>query len=734
MKLLVDKKGFLVKPDFNDEEKIILPTNTKIVCDFAFEDFCFLKEARLPSGINAIGASAFHNCLNLERVNLPSSLIDIENSAFSGCESLEKIEIPDSVDYIKEMTFLNCTSLKEVKLSPYTTSICDFAFKNCYKLKSINLPDSIERIGIFSFIHCTNLESIDLPPKLTYISDFCFSACINLKSIKIPSKVKIIHDSAFYDCLNLEEIHLPESLEVIKELAFTNCNKVNKITLSNYSNLAQPGFSNLLGNINHMYFNPKTGELILTKNKISKKDNLDEIDFNKYIETLNCNKKDAIILSSLFTLEDLKDKKLNFIPSIIEHIYREPNYETIIINISKNNKEFNNLYKKLSIDVYLKNNLLMSNNASEIYSLFKFAYNIGAFNENQIERQKACEFIATLFQKNMINMYNIDSYFSKLKINGYNKEWADFVMDKANASELFDSDTIAYNYITKAYNEFPAIKEFARSNKGNQHYNKITLDACKTYLSESKFLGITSTNEDIASLLSKFTRNQETFNIANEIRNEYLSSNINDHLLSEILNEKAIIEKQIADTTANLRKIAYDTFTFEFLSKYDATNFVLGKYCSCCSHLEAAGLSIVKASILHPDCQNLVIRNKEGKIVAKSTLYINKKEGYGVFNTIEVDEDITPEEKKHIFKKYMQAVALFAEKYNEENKNNPLKQINVGVRKNDLLKELEKHTIESRTILKGIDFSIYGKNTFYYEGDWKHGQRIVWKNNNHNIK
>ena len=33
----------------------------------------------------------------------------------------------------------------------------------------------------------------------------------------------------------------------------------------------------------------------------------------------------------------------------------------------------------------------------------------------------------------------------------------------------------------------------------------------------------------------------------------------------------------------------------------------------------------MKASILHPDCQNLVIRNSDGRIIAKSTLYINTK-------------------------------------------------------------------------------------------------------------
>ena len=46
---------------------------------------------------------------------------------------------------------------------------------------------------------------------------------------------------------------------------------------------------------------------------------------------------------------------------------------------------------------------------------------------------------------------------------------------------------------------------------------------------------------------------------------------------------------------------------------------------------------------------------------------------------------------------------------------------------NDLKQEIEKNSEESPVILKGIDFSIYGKNTFHHEGDWKQGQRILWK-------
>ena len=41
--------------------------------------------------------------------------------------------------------------------------------------------------------------------------------------------------------------------------------------------------------------------------------------------------------------------------------------------------------------------------------------------------------------------------------------------------------------------------------------------------------------------------------------------------------------------------------------------------------------------------------------------------------------------------------------------------------------EFESYNKESRTILKGIDFSIYGKKSMLHEGDWKQGQRVVWK-------
>jgi len=327
-----------------------------------------------------------------------------------------------------------------------------------------------------------------------------------------------------------------------------------------------------------------------------------------------------------------------------------------------------------------------------------------------------------------------------MNLNGYKKEWSTFIMKDNNFISLLNTDFSKKHLLSRSYNEISNIKELCRSNKGSQRYLSLTLDACQTYFSEIKFEGETKETKDIASLLYKFTRLQKTFDDAKEIRKEYLKlrnqNKIQDHLLeekltdnifSEIEDEKEEILSNTTTAINNLSNVINNKFTFEFLSKYDATNFVLGKYCSCCSHLEAVGFGVVKASILHPDCQNLVIRDKSGKIIAKSTLYINRKEGYGLFNTIEIDENITNKEKKYIYTKYIQAISLFTEKYNQKNYQNPLLQINVGTHANDLLNELEKYHKESETNLKGIDFSIYGKDGLYHEGDWKQGQLIVWK-------
>ena len=305
-----------------------------------------------------------------------------------------------------------------------------------------------------------------------------------------------------------------------------------------------------------------------------------------------------------------------------------------------------------------------------------------------------------------------------MELRNYNKEWAEFLMNKNNFAELIKLENDQTGYIARIANSFEEIKEYGRSNRGSQNYRKVTVEMCKSYLSNSSFEGVDETNEDIAQIISSYTRNQASFDEATKIRKEYLS------LLEEGKIQENIID-DIKETLDNLNEVSNNSFTYEFLSKYDPRNFVLGKYCSCCAHLEGAGYGIMKASILHPDCQNLVIKDTSGKIITKSTLYINREQGYGVFNNVEISTSIR--DKQKIYNQYIEAVSEFAERYNQLNPNKPLKQINVGMGLNDLGEVIEERN-QKGEILKGINFSDYGKSGQTYGGDWQREQYVIWSN------
>ena len=111
------------------------------------------------------------------------------------------------------------------------------------------------------------------------------------------------------------------------------------------------------------------------------------------------------------TLENLPVGPLGFIPITgCEELGKnvdEKNYATIKHELRDNYKEFNNLLKRLSerYDIFKE-----YSNRLKYYDLYRFARLLGAFNDNQVERQKACEFIATEFEKEKIISFSLLPY------------------------------------------------------------------------------------------------------------------------------------------------------------------------------------------------------------------------------------------------------------------------------------------------------------------------------------
>lgn len=123
------------------------------------------------------------------------------------------------------------------------------------------------------------------------------------------------------------------------------------------------------------------------------------------------------------------------------------------------------------------------------------------------------------------------------------------------------------------------------------------------------------------------------------------------------------------------------------------------------------------ASIVSPDVQNLVIKDKKGEIIAKSTLYINREHGYGVFNNVEVNTNITEDEKNSIYKKYKQAVKRFVDEYNADNPDKKIRKINVGMNLNDLYNQITQNDKEANKLLEAIDYATSYGNGAGHNGD-----------------
>ena len=173
---------------------------------------------------------------------------------------------------------------------------------------------------------------------------------------------------------------------------------------------------------------------------------------------------------------------------------------------------------------------------------------------------------------------------------------------------------------------------------------------------------------------------------------------------------KTEIDCKLIDSKKLIEKLYQLEFTYEWLSKHDPKNFTLGLYCDCCASIVSAhyGKKIMELSITSDDVQNLVIKNDRGEIVAKATMYVNKEEGYAVFNDIEMNRvygnemtlnDKSDDEKRvKIYEAFKRGVKAFVEKYNELYKDKPITQVNIGWGFNRLKQVIKKFERESEEI------------------------------------
>ncbi|MBQ8425455.1 MAG: leucine-rich repeat domain-containing protein [Clostridia bacterium] len=711
-------------------DNLVIPKSVKVIGESAFCNCTGLKNINIPNSLEDIGSEAFYNCSALERIRLPQEMNSIEDGAFRECKSLKYFVFPKGVSYISTNTFENCLSLEEIIFCGNIYDVEYAAFKNCYSLKTIELPETTNTISRYAFYNCTSLENLKTPPRLTCISEGSFQNCTSLQAFFIPVGVKDIADNAFSGCTALEQINIPSSVTTIGEDAFTDCSSLEKLQIPESVTSMKES-----ENDNFLFFTK-------TKNGFT----LSSEQEKESIPTENLNLDYAMLSKNWKYKNQLFKEQKN---PTIRHFY-----ETFLFTLTRDkidafipNHNFT-FFKQFN----LKSDKLNIPNRHNLY-VYKFLYNIGAFeppvtdfvlDENNVLKeskttdyaQKIVGFILEKLKKENINIYDFARRFSSMPVRGFKREFTEFFIK--NYDELINENRNQPNFVSLCYEKFDEVQKANTSNRGSQRQLKPTVEKFRLFFAQDKFNGVTDESSLIAKTISPYFFEQKDFDKAIKIDNERIKKKVRNNILKEPLAESDVfanideyqgkIIKSNGQIIKNLAEISDTEFTFEWLEKNDPQNFILGKLCSCCSHLDGVGYSIMHASIVHPYIQNLVIKNEKGEIVAKSTLYINHKKRYGVCNNVEVKNGIHGKDLDIIYEKFRLGINAFAVKYNKENPRRPLKQINVGMHLNDISNELERHGHQSTKVLPAINYKKYGLPKQAYNGDSSNEQYAVWIN------
>ena len=753
---------------------IALPNSITKIETNLFEHCISLRNVVIPDSVTSIGSGAFGGCSALTNIDIPNSVTKIYTFAFEECTALTSIVIPDSVTEIYNFVFRNCSSLNNVVLPNTLKAIGYGAFTKCTALTSIVIPNSVTSIEMETFYGCSSLTHVTIPNSITKISASTFAQCTALKNIIIPDSVAIIDANAFSNCTSLTNITIPSSVNEIGLYAFGGCSSLADVVISSsnthISSNAFIGCSSLnnikihIDNNNYSMVKNLAGVLSFDHARLTKTKAGFDLELSK--DELTASNKDQRCIDNPFLLnyyikffnDERKLSALDRIDSGFSKYFfdREISMRSADEEIDPNAfstynlKSINNLLKAIK-----GNSDHIFNTAQDEYDFFKLCENLGVLNVspttiktisksgNEITQtidysQKAREFLKDRILEGTLSIEQIHAMFDSMKTDGFKQGFADFFLNKNNFNELMAEERNQSGFIARCYNEFEMVQFAHTSQRGSQRQLAPTVEFFKDYFISSKFQGVTHETRKIAEAISPYFSQQKDFENAVKIDQERREKDTPDNILGdEVIREEGVFEKVDSllkstkdisiDTTATLVDLANRKFTFELLNKSDPLNFVLGKLCSCCAHLEGAGNGIMRASIVHPDVQNIVIRDKTGKIVTKSTLYVNREEGYAVCNNVEVNTNVDDEDYKLIYLKFKKAVKTFAEKYNAKYPDKPLKIITVGMHLNDLSDEIKESDDQSTILYQALDYGKYAYDGSSYSGDSSQSQYIVWE-------
>lgn len=737
----------------NQIKSVTIPKGIRELGDETFS-FNEIKELTIPSNITKLGSGVFMGNM-LDKITLEDGLMEIGPFAFQD-NQLKEVSIPNSIKKIGNAAF-GQNEIRTLHLGSHVETVGDGAFsKN--KIEQVIIPDSVFSIGIDAFAK-NQIRNVTLGKGLLKIGETAFQKN-DITSLLIPGNVEEIDIGAFSGNEITNVTIVEGNLKKIQPFLFDN-NPIQYMSipanLASYSFITRNCCHQLdtlviggkeIQNINGISkMNFKEGKLMLLVDQSSQyliidpKTTITRIDVQKLSELLS---NDLI---------EQHHDRMEFRPDLI--------MDWVKIYVSKAGNVNKDMLSKMSLEIMMnlpatrenanmiKQGIGNYNNFKARHELvlpnydsfFKMCYALGMFDGDMKTIKENTQVLDDLFRNEVIYEERIHSVFKNFDLkNPYNKNASHIIVEalkqdiahllgiKRSPHVVKDADMKrVYNefyaikrHIEKAYkidirNINPKIKEILNPNMEKEQLEQLKreveirvnsmstlgLREVEYYLNNNIFL-IREGNEELSSITSQLKGiSQETFD---KIQDLYEASKGR--------------KKELIQTIDS----GHD-YIYQWSASDNPTNLVLSEHVHCCARMDGPGEDIMVQSMLNPFVQNLIIRDKNLNIVAKTTAFYNKEKNYILFNNVEAPKTVKgfQEEEKNMIKDaikraaYDQAMALSILKDTDV-------EIRIGMR-TDIFLEHDLPVFKGKENLL-VNYPYYG-----YEGDAsdpEYGQGILY--------
>ena len=768
---IANKKEEYIVGYYEKDEMTCLIYN---ILNFAFTGAKYLKTIYIPSELESIGPDTFKDCPNLKTLKIfftpyGKVLLIRDNAVWKRDAHIpfEDITIEDGVTSLADNLSFIFKNTKKVSLPNTLEEIGSNVFtEGC--LQSLNIPSSVISINPNAFADDMEINMFGF--KTFKAKDIALLTTQRDKDYrrkeinKNDSKVLAMKDGTYYVFLN-DYAPIKVSKDEIDSLSKSSCILHDEpdvfldylIDLLSLNANYHEQFINIISNENlkklfEQIFQDMEYVRLIAQNKhenyireiLANSNNNDELLFNGIIMR-NLSKRDLILMinnmtpslrrfimmSKIFNNEgDTYENRLLF-----DNMEKLINYTNLLETYQRYDRflyqpcfalYLPTKYLELLVSHYnanIKRMLIASkifdgndNEGHNLNDLLKLATILGVFSDDEKISQRALTFITEKMlmesDNGKINNYKIngdDIHRVCAELNPRDEldyEFIRFFMN--NYQELIDIEKTTSGFIARVYNSFKDISKGSSANTGEQRHLLVTINRCKNYFLMKTYPNATEDNLELARALARFFDNEKLLDVAISILDEAHKAPRNIFGKYTLKDDKRIF---INDEDEDLKEEGF-TYNYEWLPKQDVENLFLGKYCNCCAHIEGAGAGIMRASMILDNVQNLVIRDEEGTIIAKMTLWVDRDKGYGVFNTAEVNlNHRETSQLESIYEAFLRGLKAFLNRYNENNPHEPITILSIGDYRN-ALKEMIKRDNSEETSLPTIDYSTQG----YYVG------------------